>query len=87
VQRDSIAQSSQGSNSVYLLQSIAFELKLKEVIGLTTPPIKKLRRRQRRKRKLHKLRQRLAKAKNANERQQLIDKIRRISPRAPVPDA
>jgi hypothetical protein len=54
---------------------------------MPTSKIKRLRRRQRRKRKLRYLRRRLAETKSHSERQRLIDKIRRISPLAPVPDA
>jgi hypothetical protein len=46
--------------------------------------IKKLRRKQRRKRKLHYWRRRLLKAKDLAERERIIEKIRRISPRAPI---
>lgn len=44
-------------------------------------------RRQNRKRKLRHLRQRLAQTKDPALRKRLIEKIRKISPRAPVPDA
>jgi hypothetical protein len=47
---------------------------------------RKVRRRRRRKRKLRYLRRRLAKTTDVQERRRLIDKIRRISPRAPVPE-
>ena len=50
-------------------------------------PVKNKHRRQRRRRKVHFLRQRLAEAKDLRERQKLIAKIRRISPRAPVPES
>ena len=43
-------------------------------------------RRQARRKKLHYLRRRLAKAKDKKEREQLIEKIRRVSPRAPIPE-
>lgn len=43
-------------------------------------------RRQRRKRKLRYLRQRLARATTAAQRKAIIEKIRRVSPWAPVPD-
>ncbi|MBL7062905.1 MAG: hypothetical protein ISS49_01690 [Anaerolineae bacterium] len=43
-------------------------------------------RRQTRKRKLCYLRERLAQATSLAERQQLIAKIRRVSPTAPVPE-
>jgi len=42
--------------------------------------------RRQRKRKLRYLRQRLANTRAQSERQKLIEKIRRISPRAPLPD-
>jgi hypothetical protein len=43
-------------------------------------------RRKIRKRKLRYLRQRLAQATDPAERQRLIEKIRRVSPTAPVPE-
>ena len=43
-------------------------------------------RKQARRRKLRYLRRRLAGAKDRNEREQLIEKIRRVSPRAPIPE-
>jgi hypothetical protein len=43
-------------------------------------------RKQTRKRRLQYLRQRLAQATDPAERQRLIDKIRRVSPNAPVPE-
>jgi hypothetical protein len=43
-------------------------------------------RKQTRKRRLHYLRGRLAQATDPAERQRLIDKIRRVSPNAPVPE-
>jgi hypothetical protein len=43
-------------------------------------------RKQTRKRRLQYLRQRLALATDPAERQRLIDKIRRVSPDAPVPE-
>ncbi len=43
-------------------------------------------RRQRRQRKVRYLRRRLAETKDFMERQRLIEKIRKISPRAPVPE-
>jgi hypothetical protein len=46
--------------------------------------IKKLRRKQRRKRKLRYLRKRLRMSKDLAERERIIEKIRRISPRAPI---
>jgi hypothetical protein len=56
------------------------------VTDLTTLKVKKKRRRGRRKRKLHYLRRRLTQTKDVSERRRLIEKMRRISPRAPVPD-
>jgi len=47
---------------------------------------RKLFRRRARKRKLRYLRRRLAQATDPAERQRLIEKIRRISPTAPVPE-
>ncbi|MGB9775183.1 MAG: hypothetical protein ACPLYD_08365 [Anaerolineae bacterium] len=44
-------------------------------------------RRKNRKRKLRYLRQRLAQTKDVAQRRRLIEKIRRISPTAPVPEA
>jgi hypothetical protein len=44
-------------------------------------------RKQTRKKKIRYLRQRIAQAKDAAERQQLIEKLRRVSPEAPVPEA
>lgn len=44
-------------------------------------------RRSNRKRKLRHLRQRLARTKDAAQRRRLIEKIRRISPAAPVPES
>lgn len=49
-------------------------------------PIRDLRRRQRRRRKVACLRKRLAQATNPQERRRLIAKIRKISLTAPVPD-
>jgi hypothetical protein len=46
-----------------------------------------MRRRQRRRRKVHYLRERLEKTTNSRERQRLIAKIKKISPTAPVPPA
>jgi hypothetical protein len=43
-------------------------------------------RKQTRKRRLQYLRRRLAQATDPAERQRLIDKIRRVSPNAPVPE-
>ena len=46
--------------------------------------MKKLHRKQRRKRKLHYWRRRLIQSNDLAERERIIDKIRRISPRAPI---
>jgi len=46
---------------------------------------RELRRRRKRKEKLRKLRARLLATKDPEERERLIAKIRRISPRAPIP--
>jgi hypothetical protein len=53
---------------------------------VTRAPKRGLKRRQRRKRKLRYLRRRLAETTDVQERQRLIAKIHRISPRAPVPE-
>jgi indole-3-glycerol phosphate synthase len=45
-----------------------------------------MRRRQRRRRKVHHLRERLENTTNARERQRLIAKIKKISPSAPIPE-
>ena len=47
---------------------------------------KKLRRKQRRKRKLHYWRRRLIQSNDLAERERIIDKIRRINPQAPISD-
>jgi indole-3-glycerol phosphate synthase len=52
---------------------------------MATTPIKSMRRRQRRRRKVRQLRDRLAETTDSRRRQQVIAKIQRISPRAPVP--
>jgi hypothetical protein len=54
--------------------------------NMANSKIKKLRRKQRRKRKLRYLRRRLKMSKDLAERERLIEKIRRISPQAPVAD-
>jgi len=54
---------------------------------LTTTKIKKVHRRQRRKRKLRYLRRRLQRTTDPGMRRRLIMKMKRISPRAPVPEA
>jgi hypothetical protein len=53
---------------------------------MTRAPKRQLKRRQRRKRKLQFLRRRLAETTDVQERRRLIAKIRRVSPRAPVPE-
>ena len=53
---------------------------------MSRAPKRQLKRRQRRKRKLHHLRRQLAETTDPNERRRLIAKIRRISLKAPVPD-
>jgi hypothetical protein len=53
---------------------------------MRTEKDRKLARRQRRKRKLRYLRQRLAQTTDPAERERLIEKIRRVSPTAPVPE-
>jgi hypothetical protein len=53
---------------------------------LTTLRVKKKQRRRRRKKKLRYLRRRLEETKNHGDRQRLIAKIHRVSPRAPLPD-
>jgi hypothetical protein len=49
-------------------------------------PKRQLKRKQRRKRKLRHLRRQLAETTSPNERRRLIAKIRRISPRSPLPE-
>jgi hypothetical protein len=44
-------------------------------------------RKQTRKKKIRYLRQRIAQATDSTERERLIEKLRRISPEAPVPEA
>ncbi len=61
-------------------------VKRKEVLMRREPDRERIRRRNR-KRKLRHLRQRLAQTKDAAQRRRLIEKIRRISPAAPVPEA
>ncbi len=53
---------------------------------MSRAPKRQLKRRQRRKRKLRHLRGQLTETTDPNERRRLIAKIRRVSPRAPVPD-
>jgi hypothetical protein len=55
-------------------------------MDLATLKVRKKRHRRQRKRKLRVLRHKLAETRGSSERRQLIDKIRRVSPRAPVPD-
>jgi len=55
-------------------------------MSMSRQPRKDLRRRQRRQRKVHYLRQRLAQTTNAQTRQRLIAKIKKASPTAPVPE-
>jgi hypothetical protein len=50
-------------------------------------PRRDMRRRQRRRRKVHYLRGRLEKTNDPQERQRLIAKIQKIAPTAPVPDS
>jgi len=85
----SISQTQRGLTSAWKT-SLSFYRHLrspavtKEGTDMTTARIRKLHRRQRRKRKLRHLRRRLAEAKGPDERRQLIAKMRRISPYAPV---
>ncbi|MBN1136702.1 MAG: hypothetical protein JXM73_08950 [Anaerolineae bacterium] len=53
---------------------------------MSRQPRKDLRRRQRRHQKVRYLRQRLEQTTNAQARQRLIAKIKKISPMAPVPE-
>jgi hypothetical protein len=53
---------------------------------MSRAPKRQLKRRQRHKRKLRHLRRQLAETTDPNERRRLITKIRRVSPKAPVPD-
>lgn len=48
---------------------------------------REIRRRRHRQAKVRKLRQRLEQAKNPEERQRIIEKIRRVAPSAPVPES
>ena len=48
--------------------------------------MKKLHRKQRRKRKLHYWRRRLIQSNDLAERERIIEKMRRISPQAPISD-
>ena len=51
---------------------------------MRTQKDKDLRRRQQRGRKVHHLRRQIAEAKDPRERERLIAKLQRISPRAPI---
>lgn len=53
---------------------------------MSRQPQKDMKRRQRRRRKVHALRLRLTQTTNPQTRQRLIAKIHRLSPAAPVPD-
>jgi len=53
---------------------------------MRTEKDRQLARRRRRKRKLRYLRARLARTADPEERKRLIEKIRRVSPTAPVPE-
>ena len=53
---------------------------------MRTEKDRKLERRRRRKKKLRYLRARLERTTNPEERKRLIEKIRRVSPWAPVPE-
>lgn len=52
---------------------------------MRTQKDKDLRRKQQRRRKVRYLRRRIEQAKDLRERERLIAKLRRISPRAPIP--
>ncbi len=53
---------------------------------MRTEKQRQLERRRRRRRKLRYLRQRLAQTTDPAERERLIEKIRRVSPTAPIPE-
>jgi len=53
---------------------------------MSRQPQRDLKRRQRRRRKLHHLREQLNQVTNSQERRRLIAKIRKISPAAPTPE-
>jgi hypothetical protein len=53
---------------------------------MTRQPKRDLKRRQRRRRKVRALRERLENTLDVKERRRLIAKIKKISPNAPVPD-
>ncbi|MCS7221294.1 MAG: hypothetical protein RML36_08275 [Anaerolineae bacterium] len=55
-------------------------------MSVTVERDREVRRRRHRRKKLRLLRARLMQAKTARERQRIIEKIRRISPRAPIPE-
>lgn len=55
-------------------------------MSMSRAPRKDLKRRQRRQRKVHALRQRLEQTSNPQVRQRLIAKIKKASPMAPVPE-
>ena len=53
---------------------------------MTTTRVKKKRKRRQRRQKIHDLRRRLEETSDLSMRRKLILKIKRISPRAPVPE-
>jgi hypothetical protein len=53
---------------------------------MVTNTIKDLRRKQRRRRKVRFLKNKLAETTNPVDRRRIIEKIKRVSPRAPVPE-
>ncbi len=53
---------------------------------MSRQPQKDMKRRQRRRRKVHALRERLEHTSNPMARQRIIAKIKKLSPAAPVPD-
>ena len=53
---------------------------------MTRQPKRDLARRQRRKRKVHDLRERLERTTEPAERQRLIAKIKKLSPNSPIPE-
>lgn len=53
---------------------------------MSTTKIKDMRRKQRRKRKVKYLHRRIKNAKDMKERDLLIAKLRRVSPKAPIPE-
>ena len=54
---------------------------------MTRQPKRDMKRRQRRKKKIHYLQERLRNTKDPQERDQLITKLRKISPKAAIPEA